>query len=88
MLKLFKALSKDSDYEWEFIDVSYNKAHQHSAGAAFKLNQCIGLCRGGITNKIHLAVDSYGLPIEFILTAGDIHDSKVANKLIDKLPQS
>ncbi|KGJ88405.1 transposase IS4 family protein [Colwellia psychrerythraea] len=43
---------------------------------------------GGNTSKIHLAVDSYGLPIEFIITGGDVHDSKVANELIELLPQS
>ena len=88
LLRLFRALSKDSDCEWEFIDGSYIKAHQHSAGAASEFNQGIGLSRGGNTTKVHLAVDSYGLPIGFIVTSGDVHDSKVANELIDKLPQS
>jgi IS5 family transposase len=32
-----------------------------------------------------LAVDSYGFPIEFIITGGDVHDSKVANELIEIL---
>jgi len=73
LMRLFKSLAKNSDTEWEFIDGSYVKAHQHS--------------RGGNTSKIHLAVDSYGLPIEFIITGGDVHDSKVANKLIELLPQ-
>jgi len=27
------------------------------------------------------------LPIEFIITGGDVHDSKVANELIELLPQ-
>ena len=58
-----------------------------SAGAASEQEQAIGLGRGGNTSKIHLAVDSYGLPIEFIITGGDVHDSKVANELIDLLPQ-
>jgi IS5 family transposase len=35
-----------------------------------------------------LAVDSYGLPIEFILTGGEVHDSKAAIELIEKLPDS
>ena len=31
--------------------------------------------------------DSYGLPIEFIIIGGDVHDSKAANELIELLPQ-
>jgi len=85
--RLFKSLATDSDLEWEFLDGSYVKAHQHSTGAASEQEQGIGLSRGGNTSKIHLAVDSYGLPIEFIITGGDVHDSKVANELIELLPQ-
>lgn len=84
-MRLFKSLSANSDVEWEFIDGSYVKAHQHSTGAASE--QAIALSRGSNTSKIHLAVDSYVLPIEFIITGGDVHDSKVANELIELLPQ-
>lgn len=87
LMRLFKTLSSDSDVEWEFIDGSYIKAHQHSAGAASEQQQAIGLSRGGNTSKIHLAVDSYGLPIEFIITGGEVHDCKAANELIELLPQ-
>ena len=88
LMRLFKALSIDTDTEWEFIDGSYVKAHQHGTGAASEQPQGIGLSRGGNTSKIHLAVDSYGLPIEFIVTGGEVHDSKAANELIDLLPQA
>ena len=88
LMRLFKSLSADTDTEWEFIDGSYVKAHQHGTGAASKHPQGIGLSRGGNTSKIHLAVDSYGLPIEFIITGGEVHDSKAANELIDLLPQA
>lgn len=84
--RLFKTLSQYTDIEWEFIDGSYVKAHQHSTGASSEINQAIGLSHGGNTSKIHLAVDSYGLPIDFIITGGDVHDSKVANRLIESLP--
>ena len=33
-----------------------------------------------------LAVDSYGLPIEFTVTGGDIYDRTAASKLIEILP--
>ena len=80
-------LAQDTDTEWEFIDGSYVKAHQHSTGAASKHEQAIALSHGGNISKIHLAVDSYGLAIEFIITGGDVHDSKVANELIELLSQ-
>ena len=39
--RIFKALTIDSDWEWEFIDGSYVKAYQHSAGAVGKEPQAI-----------------------------------------------
>ena len=33
-IEIFKALVVEPDLEWAFIDGSYAKAHQHSAGAA------------------------------------------------------
>jgi transposase len=83
---IFRKLVVDPDLEWEFIDGSYVKAHQHSAGAAGKESQAIGKSRAGNTSKIHLAVDSYGLPIEFVITGGETHDSKAASELITQLP--
>ena len=87
-MRLSKPLSTGSDTEWEFIDGSYVKAHQYGAGAASAQQQAIGLSRRSNTSKIHLSVDSYGLPIEFIITGGEVHDSKAANELIDLLPQA
>jgi len=88
LIRLFKSLRHDPDTEWIFIDGSIIKAHQHSAGAATSMSEGIGKSRGGNTTKIHLAVDSYGLPIKFDITGGEIHDSKAAPELIDKLPKS
>lgn len=76
------------DLEWEFIDGSFVKAHQHSAGAASDENQAIGKFRGGNTTKIHMAVDAYGLPIDFEITGGEVHDCKVAPEFIEKLPRA
>ena len=70
-LKVFKALVAQPDMEWVFIDGSYAKAHQHSAGAASGNDEAIGKSRAGNTSKIHLAVDAHGLPIEFEITGGN-----------------
>jgi len=43
---IFRKLVVDPDLEWGFIDGSYVKAHQHSAGAAGKESQSIvTVCR-------------------------------------------
>jgi len=33
-----------------------------------------------------MGVDSFGLPLDFVITGGEVHDSKVAPELIEKLP--
>ncbi len=86
--KIFKSLIKEPDLEWEFIDGSFVKAHQHSAGAASGQKEAIGKSKGGNTTKIHMAVDGFGLPIEFILTGGQVHDCKAAPDLLARLPVS
>jgi len=88
LMKIFKSLVQDPDLEWEFIDGSIVRAHQHSAGAASEENQAIGLSRGGNTTKIHMAVESFGLPIAFEITGGEVHDCKIAPEFIEKLPPS
>ncbi len=77
----------EPDLEWTFIDGSYAKAHQHSAGAASGDDEAIGKSRAGNTSKIHLAVDAHGLPIEFEITGGQVNDCMVAPELIARLPQ-
>ncbi len=86
LVKIFKCLVDDPDLEWAFIDGRIVRAHQHSAGAIGKENQAIGKSVGGNTTKIYMAVDAFGLPIEFDLTGGEMHDSKAAPELIARLP--
>ncbi|WP_435274405.1 IS5 family transposase [Psychrobium sp. nBUS_13] len=83
---IYRALKNDPELEWVFIDGTIVKAHQHCAGAATDNTQSIGKSVAGNTTKIHMAVDSYGLPIEFTLTGGEVDDSKEAINLIDLLP--
>lgn len=81
-MKIFKLLSDDADMEWVFIDGTHVRAHQHSAGIQ---NQDISKSIGGNISKIHLAVDSSGNPIEFIISDGTTHDVKIAPILVEKL---
>jgi transposase len=62
--------------------------HQHASGARHGFERAIGQSRGGRTTKIHLATDANGLPIDFKITGGDVHDSQVAKQLIDTVGEA
>ena len=49
-------------------------------------NQAIGRSRGGLTSKVHIAVDGLGNPLRFILTGGQVGDVTHAEGLIAGLP--
>ncbi|HEY5716010.1 MAG TPA: IS5 family transposase [Psychromonas sp.] len=85
---LFNELAKDSDFDWVFIDGSIIRAHQHSTGAATADSECIGKSRGGNSTKIHLAVDSNGLPIYFELSEGQRNDITHAQSLVEHTNQA
>ena len=57
-------------------------------GAVTPGDEAIGKSRGGHTTKIHLAVDSYGLPVHFELSAGQVSDISRAESLLDGTPVS
>jgi hypothetical protein len=63
----------EANMECMFIDDSYAKAPQHSAGAASGKDETLGKRRAGNTSKVHLAVDAYDLPIAFEITGGQIN---------------
>ncbi|WP_345195508.1 IS5 family transposase, partial [Kistimonas scapharcae] len=83
-LKIFEIAAHDPDMEWLFMDGSYVRAHQHSAGAATEDAEAIGKSRGGNTTKIHLSVDACGLPVAFEITGGEVHDCSAAPVLLAK----
>lgn len=86
LMATFQALAVQPDLEWVFIDGSIMKAHQHSAGAANAQETAIGKSVAGNTTKVHMAVDAGGLPIQFLVTGGEVHDCKEAPELVAKLP--
>jgi transposase len=45
----------------------------------------MGRSRGGLTSKIHAVVDTNGLPVRPGLSAGEVHDSRPALKLLSRL---
>ena len=54
------------------IDASYVKVHFHAAGTV-RGDQ--GTNKRGLNTKIHIAVDSFGIPMKIIITSGTIADS-------------
>ena len=75
---------KEADIEWVFIDDNYVKVHQHAYHIAHKIEQGIGKSVGGNITKIHLMVDACGNLVDFIITGGQVHDIKVAPRLIEQ----
>ena len=51
----------------------------------FEKNQCIGITRGGRNTKIHAVVDALGNPIHVQLSSGDIHDSIIAEDVLNHI---
>jgi transposase len=45
----------------------------------------MGRSRGGLTTKIHAVVDADGRPIGIDLTAGQAHDSKMAEPMLQEI---
>ena len=43
----------------------------------------MGRSRGGLTTKVHALVDANGLPIALKLTAGQAHDGRSAQDMLD-----
>lgn len=87
LMSIFKSLIIDPDLEWKMIDGTIVKAHQHSAGCNKSQASGIGKSVAGNTSKIHMVVDSHGSPVEFEITAGQVHDSVPAPGLVERLPK-
>lgn len=47
--------------------------------------EALGRSVGGHSTKIHAICDALGLPIRFVLSGGEVHDSRMAQELFDGL---
>ena len=81
--KTFEAL-REVDPEWTFLDSTACCAHTQASRISDANEQAIGKSVGGNTTKIHALCDANGNLIDFVLTGGNVHDSKVAPELIEK----
>ena len=75
----------DIDLQQLLLDSTIIPVHQHGAGAKKEGPQAIGRSPGGLTTKIHSAVDALGNPLGSILTAGQDSDIIQAAALIEGL---
>lgn len=80
---VFFCLRGEVEAEGVFADGSYIPAHQHASGARRGEETGVGNSRAGRTTKIHVFTNENGSPIDFEVTGGQVHDSKVAGTLIE-----
>ena len=67
------------------IDATVIRAHQHAAGAKGGQDaQALGRSCGGFSSKIHAKVDALGMPLNFVLSAGQCHDSRFSEELLNE----
>ena len=83
--EFFFSLRGEIDTEWVFADGSYVRAHQHASGARRGEKRLIGRSCGGPATKLHFAADAHGNPIDFEISGGQVHDSKIASTIINKI---
>ena len=78
-------LKKDGDHEWHSIDATIVRAHQHASGPqGGQDKQALGKSRGGLSSKIHMKVDAFGMPLEFVLTGGQVHEASQVDFLVNE----
>ena len=79
---VFHALSEAADMENLSMD---SKVHESANGGKKTADKAVGRTRGGLNTKIHAVVDGLGNPVEFLLSAGNDHDSVHAVELLEKV---
>lgn len=47
--------------------------------------QALGRSRGGLTTKVHLAVDGRGLPLSIVLTPDNVNDATAFGQVLDSI---
>jgi hypothetical protein len=78
---IFKVLSDSVDPEWNFIEGSITKAHQHISGCRKDEEHAFGKLVAGNSSKVNMVKDSSGNPIDFEVTEGQVHDAVIGLQL-------
>jgi transposase len=82
---VFASFAGEADDEWNMIDSTINRAHQHSAGARIGEERAIGASRGGLSSKVHAVCDAHGNPTRISITEGQRHDAAEAPNLLQDM---
>ena len=87
--RVFEAV-RDPDLEWLMIDATVIRAHHHAAGMnGGGGDPDLGRSRGGFGTKVHLSVESLGLPLEIHVSPGQDADITHAETLLgDHRPEA
>jgi transposase len=74
------------DWSKHFVDGSSVRAHQHATGArdSTQENEALGRSRDGFTTKFHVRAEGNGKPLTLLLSAGQRHESKLLEPLMEK----
>lgn len=83
----FHTLSDDADMETLSVDSTCVKVHE-SANGGKTADNAVGRTRGGWNIKLHAVVVGLGNPVEFLLSAGNNHDSVHSVELLKKVRSS
>ena len=75
----------DADMESLSLDSTCIKVHESANGGGKTADKAVGRTRGGLNTKLHAIVDGLGNPVEFMLSAGNDHDSVHAVELLEKV---
>lgn len=81
------------DIDWLVsVDSTIVRAHQHAAGARPAIgpatepsDHALGRSRGGLTTKIHLAVDGRCRPLALLVSAGHRHDARYFEAVMNRI---
>ena len=86
--RIFSALAGGEDVpDRLFIDSTCIKVHRCAGGGkGGALAHGIGRTKGGRNTKLHAVCDAKGRPLVLLLTPGNVHDCKVAQRCIEAMP--
>ena len=81
----FHAPSADADTENLSMDSTCVKVHESANGGEKTADKAVGRTKGGWNTKLHAVVDGLENSVEFLLSAGNDHDSVHAVELLKKV---
>ncbi|WP_437127800.1 IS5 family transposase [Pseudomonas aeruginosa] len=82
-VQMMETLATDADLEHLMVDGSIVRVHQHGAAKKGQHIEAMGKSRGGLSTKIHAAVDALGNPVRLLLTPGQASEYGQAEALIE-----